>query len=183
MKLIDYNGEDRWSKEAIIDRYSRYCRELTVANPLDLSPAEHVEGETKWIYPVMDKVIEGIARGDKACRRLGIEFIEEDRKFTFGKILKSNTARELRRCQLTPEEQNRIRRRLVNMLLAGNVPHEFKQYAKLLKKIGLGPLRDEIELRIDRANRFVMHYYDYLTAAEPASQTGTGENRCQHNTR
>ena len=166
MKIIDYNGEDSWSKESIIDRYSRYCRELKVPNPLDLSPVEHTEGETRWIYPVMDKVIEGIEGGDAACRRLGIEFIEEDRKFTFGKILKSNTARALRRSDLTPEEQDRIRRRLIDMLLAGNVPHEYKQYAKLLKKIGLGPLRDEIELGVDRTNQFVMRYYDYLTAAE-----------------
>ena len=52
------------------------------------------------------------------------------------------------------------------MLLAGNVPHEYKQYSKLLKRIGLGPFRDEIELGVDRANQFVMRYYDYLTAAE-----------------
>ena len=166
MKIIDYNGEERWSKESIIDRYSRYCRELKVQNPLDLSPVEHTDGETKWIYPVMDKVIEGIERGDAACKCLGIEFIEEDRKFTFGKILKSNTARALRRSDLGPEEQDRIRRRLIDMLLAGNVPHEYKQYSKLLKRIGLGPFRDEIELGVDRANQFVMRYYDYLTAAE-----------------
>ena len=36
-----------------------------------------------------------------ACRRIGIEFIEEDRKFTFGKILKSNVARALQRSALT----------------------------------------------------------------------------------
>jgi hypothetical protein len=166
MKIIDYNGEDRWSKVSIIDRYSRYCRELKVPNPQDLSPVEHTDSETKWVYPVMDKVIEGIERGDAACRRIGIEFIEEDRKFTFGKTLKSNTARALRRSDLAPEEQDRIRRRWIDMLLAGNVPHEYKQYAKLLKRIGLGPLRDEIELRVDRANQFVMRYYDYLTAAE-----------------
>jgi len=166
MKTIDYNGENGWSKQAIIDRYSQYCKELNVSNPIDLSPVEHVEGETKWIYPVMNKVIEGIESGDAACRRLGIEFIEEDGKFTFGKILKSNTARALRRSQLPPEEQDRIRQRMVKMQLAGNVPHEYKQYAKLLKKIGLGPCRDEIEIRIDRSNQFVMRYYDYLTAAE-----------------
>lgn len=139
---------------------------MKVQHPLDLSPVEHTDGEKMWIYPVMDKVIEGIERGDAACRRLGIEFIEEDRKFTFGKILKSNTARALRRSDLTPEEQDRIRRRLVDMLLAGNVPHEYKQYAKLLKRIGLGSLRDEIELGVDRTNQFVMRYYNYLTAVE-----------------
>ena len=118
----------------------------------------------------MDKVIVGIEQGDAACRRIGIEFIEEDRKFTFGKILKSNTARALRRNQLTPEEQNRIRRRLVDMLLQGNVPHEYKQYAKLLKRIGVGPYWDEIESRIDQSNQYVMRYYRYLKDAEKADR-------------
>ena len=40
----------------------------------------------------MMKVIEGIEAGDLACVRLGIEFIEEDAKFPFGKTLKSNAA-------------------------------------------------------------------------------------------
>jgi hypothetical protein len=170
MNVRDYNGEGRWSKDEIIRRYSEYCRELDVQSPIDLLPVEHVEGETRWIYPVMDKVIAGIEQGDAACRRIGMEFIEEDRKFTFGKILKSNTARALRRTQLTPVEQNRIRRRLVDMLLQGNVPHEYKQYAKLLKRIGVGPYWDEIESRIDQSNQYVMRYYKYLKDTEKADR-------------
>src|SRR3954469_22244400 len=120
MELRDYNGEGEWSKDEIIRRYLQYYRELNVSNPIDLSPVEHVKGNVKWIYPVMDKVIVGIERGDAACRRIGIEFIEEDQKFVFGKILKSNTARALRRSELTTEEKERIRRRLVAMLIEGN---------------------------------------------------------------
>lgn len=165
MEVRDYNGEGKWSKDEIIRRYIQYCRELNVPDPLDLSSVEHVEGNVKWIYPVMDRVIVGIEQGDAACRRIGIEFIEEDRKFTFGKLLKSNTARALRRSELTPEEQERIRRRLVAMLLEGNVPHEYKQYAKLLKKIGVGVYWIEIENRINRSNEYVMKYFDYLKNA------------------
>ena len=165
MKIRDYNGEGKWSKDEIIRRYLQYCRELNVLNPIDLSPVEHVEGDVKWIYPVMDKVIDGIEQGDAACRRIGIEFIEEDGKFTFGKILKSNTARALRRSELTTEEKDRVRRRLVAMLIDGNVPHEYKQYAKLLKKIGVGDYWDEIDNRINQLNAYVMKYYDYLKDA------------------
>ena len=112
--------------------------------------------------PSHGKVIAGIELGDAACKRIGIEFIEEDRKFTFGKILKSNTARALRRSELTTEEQERIRRRLVAMLIEGNVPHEYKQYAKLLKKIGIGDYWNEVENRITWSNEYVMKYYNYL---------------------
>jgi hypothetical protein len=162
MIVRDYNGEGKWSKDEILERHSRYSREMNLRNPMDISPAEVVEGEVKWVYPVMDKVIEGIERGDAACRRIGVEFIEEDRNFTFGNILKSNTARALRRSVLTGEEQERIRRRLVAMLIAGNVPHEYKQYAKLLKKVGVGEHWGEVESKIDRSNEYVMRYYSYL---------------------
>ena len=165
MEVRDYNGEDIWSKNEISRKYLQYCQELDVQNPIDLSPVEYVQGEVKWIYPVMEKVIAGIEQGDVACRRIGIEFIEEDRKFPFGRVLKSNTARALRRRDPTSEEQERIRSRLVAMLLAGNVPHEYKQYAKLLKRIGVGHYWNEIESRINRANDYVMRYYKYLKAA------------------
>ena len=112
----------------------------------------------------MDEVISGIEQGDAACRRIGIEFIEENRKFPFGRILKSNTARALRRSDLTADEKERIRQRLVAMLVEGNVPHEYKQYAKLLKKIGIGDHWNEIEKGIDRSNRYLIKYYDYLRA-------------------
>jgi hypothetical protein len=53
------------------------------------NPGEPEEGQGRWVYPVM----EGIERGDKASVAVGIDFIEEDAHFPFGKTLKSNTAR------------------------------------------------------------------------------------------
>jgi hypothetical protein len=165
MEVRNYNGIGKWSVDAITNRYRQYCRELKILSPRDLSPNESIQGNVKWIYPVMEEVITGIELGDAACRRIGIEFVEEDMKFPFGKILKSNTAKALRRCELTQEDQERIRRRVVGMLLAENVPHEFKQYAKLLKKIGVGSSWQEIENQINRSNKYVMRYYHYLKGA------------------
>lgn len=162
MEIRDYNGIDKWSKDEILRRYKEYCVELNIENKIDLSPIEYIEGNVKWIYPVMDKVIEGIEKGDSACIKIGIEFIEEDSKFPFGKILKSNTARALRRSSLTLDDQERIRKRLINMLIDGNVPHEYKQYAKLLKKIGVGNYWNEIEEQINKSNNYVMKYFEYF---------------------
>jgi hypothetical protein len=136
MKVIDYNGDGCWSRDAVLERYARYAAGARIA-PRCLRPREHSEGDRRWISPVMDKVIAGIEAGDPACIRIGIEFIEEDAKFPFGRILKSNTARALRRASLSDEQRHRIRRRVLGMLRAGKVPHEFREYAKLVKKIGL----------------------------------------------
>jgi hypothetical protein len=65
MEVVDYNGEGRWTREAILSRYEAYAAQLRVA-PRDISPAEHSERWRRWEYPVMTKVIEGIAAGDEA---------------------------------------------------------------------------------------------------------------------
>lgn len=163
MQVINYNGQGDWAEDAILRRYARYCQELKISNPVDLTPQTYVQADKTWVYPMMAKVIAAIEAGDLACRRLGIEFIEQDQKFPFGKILKSNTARALRRANLSSEEIERIRIRLVSMLIAGNVPHEYKEYAKLLKKVGLDRHGADLEQKIDRANPYAMKYFQYLT--------------------
>ena len=164
MEIRDYNGTGWWSGEEILARYERYCRELGLAPASKLSPREHTEGEVHWVFPVMEEVIKGIEANDRACVALGVDFIEEDQHFPFGKVLKSNTARALRRTQLDEAQIIRIRRRVVDMLLAGNVPHEFKQYARLLSRVGVDSLWPEIEQRVPRENRYVMRWFNYLRA-------------------
>jgi len=178
MRINDFNGDGKWSRDAILQRYSEYCKELGIPE-MDLSPAEH-EGTTwgrgpgagepwvlgpqptRWVYPVMTKVIDGIKLGDEACKMIGIEFIEEDQRFTFGILLKSKTARMLRQTTLSEEQKARVRKRVIEMLLAGHVWREFREYAKLLKKIGVGEYRDELEAGVDRDNPYVMRFYRYL---------------------
>lgn len=162
MDLIDYNGEGDWSRSSILERYARYAERMRVT-PRDLSPCEHTERGRRWIYPVMENVIAGIEAGDPACIAIGIEFIEQDASFPFGKILKSNTARALRRASLTEAQQHRIRKRVLEMLRRGNVPHELREYAKLLKKIGVGA--DDLG-DIDESNEHVARYRRYLKAAQ-----------------
>jgi hypothetical protein len=112
MKVINYNGNGFWSVDAVLKRYADYARRFAVTSPLDLTPLIHSSDQGKWIYPVMDRVIEDIEQGDLACAEIGVEFIEESDSFAFGRILKSNTARALRRTTLTDEQKERIRKRL-----------------------------------------------------------------------
>ncbi len=164
MEIIDYNGTGKWSRDAILKRYFDYSAELGL-KCIDLTPNEHASESKKWIYPAMEKIIAGIEVNDSACKRIGIEFIEEDAKLSFGKILKSNTARALRRANLNESEKERIRTRLIDMLIKGNVPHEYKQYAKLLKKIGVGKMGENIKQQVNRDNPYVMKYVNYLFSA------------------
>lgn len=135
MPVHDYNGQGIWSCDEVTRRYLEYARQLHI-QPRNLSPIESEHSGSRWINPVMHRVIEGIEEGDPACIEIGIEFIEEDAGQPFGRILKSNTARALRRAALTDAQKERVRRRVLDMLAAGNVPHEYKEYAKLLRRIG-----------------------------------------------
>jgi hypothetical protein len=143
-------------------RYLQYCRTFGLKEPQTPQPREHVEGKVRWIFPIMESVIEGITRGDRACAEIGIEFIEEDEHFVFGRILKSNTARALRRVELSEDQKDRLRTRIATMLLDGYVPHEFHEYAKLLRHIGLGDWWATIDRDINRDNPYVMRYYRYF---------------------
>ncbi len=137
MKVIDYNAEGFWSVAEVLQRYAEYVRVFGMTEPRELTPFAHSTGDSKWIYPVMDRVIEGIEAGDLACAELGVEFIQTNDSFAFGKITKSNVARALRRATLTEAQKERIRRRVIEMLEAGYLPREFRQYAKLARKLGL----------------------------------------------
>ncbi len=162
MKVIDYNGTDSWSLGAVLQRYELYARRYGVVSLRKLNPLVHEAEGKRRIYPVMDCVIKGIEEGDPACAEIGVEFIEEGGSFPFGRILKANTARALRRAPLTAEQKERIRKRVVEMLCTGYLPREYRQYAKLARKIGLGDWLSRVEREADLNSVWVRHYYEYL---------------------
>ena len=104
---IDYNGTGRWSSDELLKRYDLYVQRFGISHRLTSSPVVHSAEGKRWTYPVMRKVIEGIEKGDLACAQIGVEFIEESASFPFGRILKSNTARALRRAPLTSRSRKK----------------------------------------------------------------------------
>src|SRR5262245_9245242 len=109
MEIRDYNGDGPWSAEQIAERYGRYAAGFAVARPRVLVPSVLENADVRWIYPLMEQVIEGIDEHDVACAQIGVELIEEDQRFPFGAILKAKTARALGRCGcLTAEQIDRI---------------------------------------------------------------------------
>ena len=160
--VIDFNGVGEWSVEGIRIRYESLALRLGVKSQAHLTPHIHREGERTWIYPLIGELLPLVELGDRAAIEIGVQFIEEDEFFVFGKILKSNMARARRRAELTPEQQHRIRQRIVGMLLRGDIPHEFHEYKRLLRRVGLGDMWPILDERVDRTNKYVMRHYEYL---------------------
>ena len=162
MQIIDHNGTGIWSVEQVLRRYVDYVKKYQINEPRDLSPEEYSGGDRHWISPVMDCVIKGIREGDLACAEIGVEFIEEDQGLPFGRMLKSNTARALRQqTSLTEEQKERIRKRIVSMLNVGYIPREYREYAKLGRKIGLGRWLKEINPEAND-NPWIDWYHRYF---------------------
>jgi hypothetical protein len=162
MEIRDYNGPGDWSADAIRERYRAYCRRLGQLEAFSLASRVHVEGEVRWVYPVMDAVIEGIKAGDRACVELGVEFVESEHKQPFGRMLHASVARALKQATLDEEQVARLRRRILSMLVAGQVPREYHAYAKLLRRIGLGASWPEQRCMVDEGNKYVMRYVRYF---------------------
>jgi len=162
VEIRDYNGTGEWSAQAVRRRYLDYCERFGQESPRDLKPREHVEGDVRWIYPVMESVAEGIRAGDPACVDLGVEFIESAHKQPFGRILHARVARALRQSALSAGHVTRLRARILAMLVAGQVPHEYREYAKLLRRIGLGEAWAATRQQVDEGNPYVMRHVNYF---------------------
>jgi hypothetical protein len=160
--VIDYNGVGIWSADGIRERYETFAIKLNVRHQSHLVPKLHREGERTWIYPLVEELFPLVEAGDPAAIEIGVQLIEEDEFFVFGSLLKMNMAVALRRSSLTQEQQQRLRQRIVRMLLAGNVPREFREYKKLLRKIDLAELWSVLDEGVDRNNEYVMRHYAYL---------------------
>ena len=162
-EIRDYNGKGRWSREAVESRFKSYSKSLgTTINTLE--PRIYEEGSVKWIYPLAEAFAEGIEKQDPACIELGIELIEDSASMPFGMILKSNTARALRRTAdlLTEDQRNRIRKRVTEMLISEYMPREFLQYVKLAREIGFDDEVSRVESEADLENRWIRHYLGQL---------------------
>lgn len=169
MPIHNYNGSGDWSVEAVQSRYLKHCARLKIQAPRTLEPMTQRTADTIRIYPIMEPVIEGIAAGDPACMILGVEFIEQDASFPFGRILKSRAARALRGCELPDALKIRIRYRVADMLAAGNTPREFKEYARLLRKIGFDGLWPRMSASVHVGNEYAMRYFNYFRAIHERS--------------
>jgi hypothetical protein len=164
------DGTGKWSRAEIKRRYRIFCRQFgSSPRQIDFELAGTSYHNLPWIMPVIRQVIEGIAQNDPACAEIGIELVEEDAKFAFGKIMKANVANALRRATLREEQKRRIRGRVTSLLAKGIVPHEMHQYARLMKRIGLGSQADVLaELHRHMveaettANPYVLRFVRYL---------------------
>lgn len=107
----------------------------------------------------------GLKEGDLACVAIAVDLVCSDERFTFGKIFKDKAARGLRDAELTDEQIGRIRQHVIHQLERGFVGPEFRTLAQLVRRIGIGELRDRVQ-HIKPAGPRVANYLQYFGSLE-----------------
>lgn len=169
MTGMNYNGDGEWSVDAVIRRYEAYCAQFGVPMQRMLRPVINGEGTERRVWPIMAAVNDGIRQDDPACTEIGIDFICESQGFPFGMTLKSHTARALRKATLTPRQLDRIRARLVEMLVSAYLPQEYRFYVRLFRRTGLGKYKEQLLALAPRGLRMerYVNYVHVLAAEDP----------------
>jgi len=169
MQILRLDGIGQWRNSEIVARYRRWCMRLGL-RPAELVASSGDMAERGWANAIIGPIVPLIAAGDEAAAWIGIEMIEEDGGFAFGRLLKARCARELRRTPLNEKQKHHIRRRVVAMLERGFLPHEFRQYSRLARRVGIGPVADRLEVLRGHANPWVGWYVTYLLDGHPGQK-------------
>jgi hypothetical protein len=132
----DYNGPSEWSLLSLQERYQKIASSMG-CEPKELRPRIHKEGDTTWIYPVMDEIIDAAKLGDSPALELCLQLIEQDTSMPFGTILKSQAARALKKnsALLSLSQRQRIDARITDMDARNYKPREFKEYIRIQKRL------------------------------------------------
>jgi hypothetical protein len=165
--LNNLDNTGKWTLQSIRDRYWQYAKEMGLEPGAgsDLYPGDYL-AERGWICTLVMVLISRMEQGDLAAAEIGIELIEEDGGFFNGRILKKKAARALKKCRLSDEQKDRIRRRVLEMLESDFRPREFSAYASLFRFIGVGRYENRVAL-LDKSNPWIAWYVDSLTNPNP----------------
>lgn len=123
----------------------------------------------------MDKVAQAIRQGDRSAVIVGYQIIIHDPHLPFGKIIKSNFARALKRhidC-LTMQEKMCLASKTAELLSLPFCPREVEDYCRLVKKMG-HPVLDKVIAMARPGSEKARSLLVYLGMPEPPKRSVQG---------
>lgn len=128
----------KWSLAEVRQRYARLASSYKVADPLSLEyPYE--SDLIKLKYALWD-ISAAIKRRDDAAIEIAIEFVLSDVFFHYSGYIRAGMARRLKSAGLPETANERLRRGLLRLFSSGSFGPEHKDFARLLRGIGLGSM-------------------------------------------
>lgn len=153
MKIND-NSTDKWSIEAVKERYSKLRSSLGGVVGFEPSPKTYIKRKRlTWVYyNVMDSVVAGVRLGDKACVQLSIDYIRDNEMYSATGYTRARMARALKSADLSDNQKKELALIFLRQLETGALYQEYREYCRLFRKIGVEPYRREIK-RYGKARR------------------------------
>jgi hypothetical protein len=143
---INYNHHEKWSVEAVKQRYSELRILLGGVEGFEPNPRQYTnKGGITWIYNIMDAIADGVQLGDNACIQLSIDYIQDNIMGSSTGYIRERIARALRHAELKEHQKKQLAEAFLHQLDHQNLHKEFKEYSRLFKTIGIEPYRKEIE--------------------------------------
>jgi len=170
--IRDYNTDPRWTPEAVQARYRQICRDLRLPDARRISPRIVDSGPTRWVFPVIDDVLEGVRHGDRACVELAVRYLVDDPRAPFSRSAKPRLARLLRNSDLSEGQKERLRARIVALFELPYPGREFRWYLNLLRRIGIGDHETKLRRYLESPSAFHSSMARYALFGSPLRGTG-----------
>ena len=106
-------------------------------------PPEGHENPAVWLSQTFAVVRAAIAKGDPVAVSLACSLIEQDPMLPFGKLIKSDLARALKKqvAMLVASERAQVLNAVAKLLNQEYAPRELEDYCKLAKKLPVAEYR------------------------------------------
>lgn len=136
-----YRPPTEWTFREIRHKYQRLASTYRVETQLSL---EHsCESELAKVKCALQDISRGIKTQDSAAIEVAIEFVLSDVFFHYSGHIRATMARRLKSAGLSEAANERLRRGLLKLFSSGTFGPEHKEFARLLRNIGLSSMEEE----------------------------------------
>ncbi|RCU51623.1 hypothetical protein DU002_03900 [Corallincola holothuriorum] len=152
-----------WRREYVIQRYEQLAKSLRVCQPISF------DGVSKTSPSVSSKhalwaISHAVAKGDEAAIKIAKQFVLADVYFHYSGFIRATMARRLKSANLSLHDREELREGLYKLFYSGQFGPEYKEFCRLLRRIGLGHMKEKYKELGNMGGKQVK-LLNYLTAA------------------
>lgn len=165
-----YCPPNEWTFSEVRQRYERLAKSYKVK---DLLPLEYpYESELIKLKHALWEISGGIKKQDGAAIEIAIEFVLSDVFFHYSGYIRATMARRLKSAGLSETAKERLRRGLFRLFSSDTFGPEYKEFARLLRNIGLGSMGEEYRKLLHGGGKQQMVAKEILSSHLTTPSTG-----------
>lgn len=136
-----YCPPKEWTFAEVRQRYESLANSYRIKEPLIFEYPW--ESELIKLKHALWDISGAIKKQDSAATEIAIEFVMSDVFFHYSGYIRATMARRLKSAGLSETSKERLRQGLFRLFLSNTFGPEHKEFARLLRNIGLGSMEEE----------------------------------------